>query len=219
MTQVDYEYGVGEYDTRRRYERTTARDETPDASSDSYGSRHTRVEQEATPNAVSSTPSRAGSGVWSAVGRAFDYIISGGDGRDERDGSGSNAENGDCALNKPPSNHPTWRPPTDSELREGTEGMASSLSSLTPMPREASAGSTCADATGDSWQVDTPLETESHDTKVPLSLTPMQPPPDVLAAMKARVATGQRQRFSAPPAYVAAAIDNAAEKRQRDYVL
>ena len=218
LTQVDY--GVGEYDTRRRYKRTTPRDETPDVSSDSYGSRHMRVEQEATMKAInsSSTPSRTGSGVWSAVGRAFDYMTGGGDGRDDRDGSGSSTESDDNTLNKLPSDHPTWRPPTDSELQEGTAGMASSSSSKRT-PREGSADATCADTMADSRRGDTSLETESHDTKVPLSLTPMQPPPDVLAAMKGRVATGQRQQFSAPPADVAAAIGNAAERRKRDYVL
>lgn len=218
MTQVDY--GVGEYETHRRYKRSTARDETPDVSSDSYSSRHTRVEQEATTKAInsSSAPSRTGSGVWSAVGRAFDYMTGGGDGRAGRDGSGSSAESDDCTLNKLPSDHPTWRPPTDSELREGTAGMASSTSSKR-VPRKGPAGATCADTMGDSRRVDTSPETESHDTTVPLSLTPMQPPPDVLAAMKGRVATGQRQQFSTPPADVVAAIGNAAETRKRDYVL
>lgn len=215
------DYGGGEYDTRRRYEGTVARGETPDANSDPYDSRHTRVEQEATVEGTigSSSPPRAGSGVWSAVGRAFDYITGGDDGRDDRDGPGSSAESDDCALNKPPSDHPpTWRPPTDSELRDGTAGMAPSSSSKR-VPREGSAGATCVGTMGDSRKVDTSLETESHDAKVPLSLTPMQPPPDVLAAMKERVAAGQRQQFSAPPADVAAAIGNAAERRQRDYVL
>lgn len=212
--QVDY--GVGEYDTHRRYERRSERDETPEASFDSHGSRHRREEQEATPNA--STPSRARGGVWSVVGRAFDYMIGGGDSRDERDGVGSNEESDDCAPDKPPSNHPPWRPPTDSELREGAARIAP-LSPSKPMPREGPSRATCADTMGDSRQVDTTLETESHDTKVPLSLTPMQPPPDVLAAMKGRMAAGQRQQFSAPPADVAAAIGNAAEERQRDYAL
>lgn len=218
-TQADY--GVGEYDTRRRYEGTVPRGETPDADPDPYGSRPTRVEQEATVEATigSSAPSRAGNGVWSAVGRAFDYITGSGDGHDDRDGPGSSAESDDCALNKPPGDHPpTWRPPTDSELREGAAGVAPSSSSKR-VPREGSAGATCAGTMGDSRQVDTSLETESHDAKVPLSLTPMQPPPDVLAAMKGRVAAGQRQQFSAPPADVAAAIGNAAERRQRDYGL
>lgn len=58
-------------------------------------------------------------------------------------------------------------------------------------------------------EMESPSTTEQVAVKVPISLTPMQPPPDVLAAMKGRAALGRRRpRFSAPPDDVAAALEN-----------
>lgn len=177
----------------------------------------------------SEIPSRLRAGVWSVVGRAIDSLIGGGNG-----GGGDGAQNrvgsaeerrSDAPEQESPAvelEHGRPRPPTDAELqaRMGT-GMgvtrAGSPSSKSAGPKHTPA-----------YQPAATPETEAPSTmgqvalkagvKVPISLTPMQPPPDVLAAMKDRAASGHgRPRFTAPPDDVAAALEKTRGVKNYDH--
>ena len=63
-----------------------------------------------------------------------------------------------------------------------------------------------------------PSTTGQTAVKVPISLTPMQPPPDVLAAMKGRAALADRRpRFSTPPDDVLVALERTREANSRGH--
>lgn len=160
---------------------------------------------------ASVVPSKLRGGVWSAVSRVIDTLIGTGGGRGSCQGQsrpepeGNHSEHGDIDM------HRHQRPPTDAELRAR---MAHSLSSISGC-RHSEVGSLGMPS---SVPLDTQERGPSHTaeqlqvnvtTNLPISLTPMQPPPDVLAVMKGRSATGRRRpRFAPPPADIAAALEN-----------
>lgn len=155
---------------------------------------------EESPEALAGDPSRVPKGLWSVVGRAIDSFIGGGNvghqGRspsaaDGRDDSDDNNLVADC----------NGRPPTDAELR------------ATAGPEEGSAPVNGPDVSHVAPHFQLPPSDEQ--VNMPISLTPMQPPPDVLAAMKGRAAVGKRRpRFTSPPADVAEALGKIRESKR-----
>ena len=148
------------------------------------------------------SPSRVRKGVWSAMGRAIDSLIgtisSGGGNPQHHTESELESSSHSTEQDRVEPRH--RRPPTDAELRAR---VVHSPPSGQPRsrPRQTS------EAAG-SREFEAPSATEKTTVKVPISLTPMQPPPDVLAAMKGRAAVGRRRaRFTAPPADVVAALE------------
>lgn len=170
------------------------------------------------PPVEAGVPSRiGGGGLWGLFGRAFDSFVGGGGDR----GSGHPRDPGPepevetRAIDQPPGDHSRRRPPTDNELRARRVRSLSSKAESRAVLEAVSVGAARGDVASDAQELDSPSTTESVTTRIPLSLTPMQPPPDVLAAMQGRAAAGpRRQVFSSPPADVAAALDRAMERRK-----
>ncbi len=160
---------------------------------------------------------RTGKGVWSAVGRAIDSLIglrtigNGGSGPHHHHHSESGIES-----SHPPDEqdrmehdheHRHQRPPTDDELTRARR-VRSPCSEPGAQPQQQQHTSEL----GSSLEFKASFASGTTTAKVPISLTPMQPPPDVLAAMKGRrresAAVGRRHpRFSTPPADVVAALE------------
>lgn len=183
----------------------------------------------------SGAPSRLRTGVWSVVGRAIDSLIGGGNGTSdgaqiisgsEEGGDDSEQEAVDVDVD-----HPNLRPPTDAELRTRmrtvTRTGMRTVDSPSSKPgakhtlgpgRFDGAVSSSQEGQGSAPDTEQPSTTGTGQVavKVPISLTPMQPPPDVVAAMKGRAALGgRRPRFSTPPDDVAAALERTREAKNR----
>lgn len=162
-------------------------------------------------DAASVVPSKLRGGVWSAVSRVIDTLIGTGGGKGYVQGQSGPEPEGDHSEHGDVDMHRHQRPPTDAELRAR---IAHSLSSTS--------GSRHSEVEALGMPGSVPLDTQESGslhaaeqpqvnvtTNLPISLTPMQPPPDVLAAMKGRSARGMgRPRFAAPPADIAAVLEN-----------
>lgn len=156
----------------------------------------------------SGLPPRLRTGVWSVVGRAIDSLIGGGAGstRCARSPSGVAVESDDSEQESVEHR----RPPTDAELRARMRAAGSPSSESGPKHASGVGGFVGARGSSDAGsaqEIGPTSATEHVVANVPIALTPMQPPPDVLAAMKGRAASGRRrQRFSTPPDDVAVAL-------------
>eukprot|EP00752_Nemacystus_decipiens_P011913 g10564.t1 len=184
-------------------------------------------DSEEEPPANSGVPSRLRTGVWSVVGRAIDSLIGGG-GRGSSDDAHSRPRSeaeGDDSDQETIDN-PSRRPPTDAELRARMRATGSQSSEL---GSKHASGARRVDGAARSSRLEpgSAPDTEQPSTsamgqaaavqvKVPISLTPMQPPPDVVAAIKGRAALGSRRpRFSTPPDDVAAALERTREEANK----
>lgn len=179
-------------------------------------SRDGDLEEESPSNA--GAPSGVGGRVWSVVGRVIGSFVSGGStgSGGHQDPSGPLPER-DGSEQDPVKHRGIQRPPTDTELRAR---MARSPSSKSGSKHATGVESRFAevsgpDTLGNPPELESPTTTEQATANVPISLTPMQPPPDVLAVMKGRAAVGQRRpRCSAPPADIAIVLDKTREQRK-----
>lgn len=180
-------------------------------------SRDGDLEEESPANA--GAPSGIRGGVWSVVGRAIDSFVGGGSNGSggHQDRSGSIPES-DGRSEQDRIEHRNQRPPTDTELRARMARSPSSKSGSKHTSGVASSsfvGASGPDTLGNPPQLEPPPTTEQVTVNVPISLSPMQPPPDVLAVMKGRAAAGQRRpRLSAPPADVAEVLETTREQRK-----
>lgn len=171
----------------------------------------------------SGAPSRLRTGVWSVVGRAIDSLIGGGNGNSDgaqiRSTSRSEEETDDSEQEA--TDHPNGRPPTDAELRARMRTADSPLSKSGSKHTSRAGmfvGGTSSSQAGGAADAEPPPTTGQVTVKVPISLTPMQPPPDVVAAMKGRASLGgRRPRFSTPPDDVAAALERTREAKNRGH--
>lgn len=158
--------------------------------------------QEGEPGADVQTSPKTGGVVWGAVRRVFDSFIGGGGGN-SCEGDGSLSENISFTESQSPQDYAKLRPPTDAELRARMTTLQLPESLLT---RSTSASNTQTTA----QRLGSPPSTLLVTATMPLSLTPMQPPPDVLAAIKGRLGGGRHHpRSGTPPADVAAALEKA----------
>lgn len=141
---------------------------------------------------------RVGSDIWSTVGRAFGSLLGGGAGLGDRGGGpGHSPDNDRPPASQSPPDLLNRRPPTDSELRAR-------------LPNSSSPARYPSNGTEYTQGLSAAASTITVTTKMPLSLTPMRPPPDVLAVMKERTAMGRRrQRSSDLPADLAADLEKA----------
>lgn len=178
-------------------------------------SRDGDLEQESPQNA--GAPSRIRGGIWSVIGRAIGSFVgvasNGNDGHNDRSGS---LPEGD-GSEQDHMEHRTQRPPTDNELRAKMELSPSSTSGSKRTSGLASrfVGASGPGTLSNPPEIESPSTTEQATVNVPISLSPMQPPPDVLAVMKGRAAVGQRRpRFLSPPADVAAVLGKTREQRK-----
>lgn len=183
-----------------------------DTSTAGESSNDNEEEGPAVGDAAATSPSsiRKAKGVWSAVGRAIDSLMgtigTGGPHHHSESGLESSHPSDEQGLIEQDHEHRHQRPPTDDELiRARMVGSPSSESGYQPQQQHTS-------EVGSSPEFEAPLASGTTTVKVPISLTPMQPPPDVLAAMKGRrreaASVGRRRpRFSAPPADVVAALE------------
>lgn len=150
--------------------------------------------------------------VWGVVRRVFDpFIGGGGGGGGDSDGENESLSENDAPYTEaqsPRDHAKQLRPPTDAELR-ARRMTGLSLPDYPAGPRSTSSAGK-APTVVVAEQLGSPPSTLQVTAKVPLSLTPMQPPPDVLAAMKGRSGGGRRlPRSGTPPADVAAALEEA----------
>lgn len=179
------------------------------------GESRDRVFEEESPSSAGA-PSEIRGGVWSFVGRAIGSLVSGGSNgsRGHQDHSESRPES-DSSSQQDRIEQRNQRPPTDTELRARIV-LSPSLTSESKNisgPASTFVGASGPGTLGDPPELDSPPSTEQVAANVPISLTPMQPPPDVLAVMKCRAAVGQRRpRFPAPPADVAAVLGKTREQ-------
>lgn len=158
--------------------------------------------QEGEPGADVQTSPRTEGVVWGAVRRVFGSFIGGGGGN-SCGGDGSLSENASFTESQSPQDYAKLRPPTDAELRARMTSLQLSESLMT---RSTSANDTQTTA----QRLGSPPSTLLVNATMPLSLTPMQPPPDVLAAIKGRLGGGRHHlRSVTPPADVAAALERA----------
>lgn len=177
------------------------------------------LEEESPSNA--GAPSGVRGGVWSVVERVIGSFVSGGSTGSGHDQDPSRpVPDSDGSEQDRIEHRSIQRPPTDTELRARMARSSSSKlgSKHTTGAVSRFAGVSRPDTLGNPLDLESAPTTEQATANVPISLTPMQPPPDVLAVMKGRAAVGQRRpRFSAPPADVAIVLDKAREQKKRGH--
>lgn len=178
-------------------------------------------------------------GVWGALGRAVGSFLGRINGDDERNSLGNEAETSPSSNND--SGHTSevdprnQRPPTDFELfamysSPSSRGMSGSrlghvVRESVTLTESANTGALVTEGNSmrKSQNVDTSPTNGHAATKMPLSLTPMQPPPDVVAAMQTkggvRGKQQLRQRSMTPPPDVVIALEKLrVDRNQREGV-
>lgn len=199
---ADYEPRTIQCDLRQGTHINISPNITANESSKTHGSQGKTFQREPPADPVASSKVPVKRGVWNAFRRALDYLIGGENWSSCQENFEPGRLDGISATKQSFGQGKSLRPPNDQGLRART-----TITSTMEPTSVLGAKATRATSTDTLVSVQQSILPPG---RMPFFLTPMQPPPDVIAAMRGRATMGKRRRrLWTPSAEIAVALEKA----------